>query len=333
MPSVINTYGGTHGAPVGTWTVLTGFSVSAGDAIVVFSSSTTSPTTSSSGWTKGGEEKALSGPYLSLWYFIAGSDGTTSFSINNIGAASLLMYHIAGADMIAANGGTGSGQADPPSLGTGSSADKLWLAAMAMENATASAPPANFTDLLTRSSTGVGRPCVSTARRAVNSASLNPGTFTNTAGQWAAWTVAAWASVNHYSMPASVGSSVSDYPAVNLRVDRRMAAQPIEGVATGQDVGFSYDGGTGYTMSAPRIQGVATAPTTTLRAGFRMAAEGGSASGAFGDASFTRAFGIRAETGSATGRFGEATMYTLIPWSFADDDNPSGWTFEPDIHR
>jgi hypothetical protein len=81
-----------------------------------------------------------------------------------------------------------STNADPPNASiSGSAQDVLFLAAMVSLNSVASAAPSSYGTLTTLTISGA---FLSSAERALNATSDNPGTFTNTSQQWIATSIA-----------------------------------------------------------------------------------------------------------------------------------------------
>lgn len=80
-----------------------------------------------------------------------------------------------------------SANANPPSLTPSWGAkDTLWIAVAAVDNTDVTAAPTSYTNLLT----GATPTRLGTARRELNAATEDPGTFTNASDQWGANTIA-----------------------------------------------------------------------------------------------------------------------------------------------
>lgn len=169
-------------------------------AFVVFSGTPTA--TWPTGWTEVFSANAAAGQCrLQCRYRIAESgDGPSITVTTNVAQASAhTTYLISGTDGVTnvGNAATNTSNApDPPSLAPSWGAkDTLWLAACGNDNGnrTASAAPPSYTNLRNDNSpggTGVGVN-LATARRALNAASDDPGTFTLSASAtWIANVVA-----------------------------------------------------------------------------------------------------------------------------------------------
>jgi hypothetical protein len=85
-----------------------------------------------------------------------------------------------------------SANADPPNVAiTGAAQDVLWLAASCQDaQVVASAAPAGYGNLNTKTATNSAGASVSIADKTANATSDNPGTFTTANEQWVAWAIA-----------------------------------------------------------------------------------------------------------------------------------------------
>jgi hypothetical protein len=87
-----------------------------------------------------------------------------------------------------------SGNADPPSLATGTTRDWLWFSCCAVDLTTGnsiSAVPANYTQLsITKSANSTSSVGLGVGWQALGGATEDPGTFSNTSRAWVAETIA-----------------------------------------------------------------------------------------------------------------------------------------------
>lgn len=108
--------------------------------------------------------------------------------------ASAITFRISGhggyASVASATGSSTNG--DPPNVSiSGAAQDCLFIAALCTDaQVIASAAPASYANLTTKVATNATGASVSVADRNLNATSDNPGTFTNTTEQWAAFAIA-----------------------------------------------------------------------------------------------------------------------------------------------
>lgn len=151
------------------------------------------------GWVSILEETGSGGQTLSLWYKIAGAS-ESDFTYDTAGAETsanrvLRITNWHGTTPPEGDSASGSSaNANPPSLnpsGWGTE-DTLWIACYSIDgNATASAYPTNYDDnQFTDHGGSAGAPAIANATRELAAASEDPGTFTHTAEQWGAGTMA-----------------------------------------------------------------------------------------------------------------------------------------------
>ncbi len=151
-----------------------------------------------------------------------------------------------------------SGNADPPSVDAGSSADRVWLTACILDcttGSTISAVPTNYTsraNVLSANSTS--SVCVAVATRDLSATQTeDPGTFTNTSRDWVALTLA---------IPPAEWTTFSD--------------------GTSTSTGATVTGltnSTAYTFRAAAVNGYGQGPWSNVAGPYTPAASGGSVSG------------------------------------------------------
>jgi hypothetical protein len=208
FPSVLTTnQGGTTGFTASTtFAVPLPADIEAGDELLIFVAvqNNTGATTVStpSGWTElfnvvgGGNMRRFA-------VFTRTADGGEGSTVNVTASASsqwgTSSYRLSGVSGFEAATATGnSATADPPNLSPLGGASKiLWLAAFSAANlagTTAPTPPTDYTDQLVHTHDTFGQAVVqhASARRELEAASENPGTFAlnGGSGQWIGVTVA-----------------------------------------------------------------------------------------------------------------------------------------------
>lgn len=108
--------------------------------------------------------------------------------------ASAIVFRVSGHGSYAAvSSATGnSANGDPPNVAiSGSAQDCLFIAALCTDaQVVASAAPATYGNLTTKTATNATGASVSVADKAANASSDNPAAFTNTTEQWVAYTIA-----------------------------------------------------------------------------------------------------------------------------------------------
>ncbi|MGH8573430.1 MAG: hypothetical protein ACREX8_12770, partial [Gammaproteobacteria bacterium] len=146
----------------------------------------------SAGWTELGDvtEGTISG---AVYYKIAAGSDTLTITTVDSEQISWVAHRISGAGTPTGSSVIGdSTNPDPPNHNAGSAADYLWVAVHCGDGTTvSSAAPTNYTNLLTQAGTGsISGASISVARRTLNAASENPGTFTAGDDEWVCWTIA-----------------------------------------------------------------------------------------------------------------------------------------------
>lgn len=172
-------------------------SPSAGDLLVVFAGSANAggpyfidESASGANWFPLGTGTGVNMRLAAFAKVATGSDALTLRTTNSVRMASIC-YRITGHGSTVAAGVTATGitaNGDPPAATiTGSAQDVLFLAALATGTSVASAAPASYGTLTT---TGASNTFMSTAERALNGTTDNPGAFTSAAQDWVAIAVA-----------------------------------------------------------------------------------------------------------------------------------------------
>jgi hypothetical protein len=186
---------GTHSVSLG--------SPSAGELIVVISSFDDTPdfifpdpAVSGTKWHSSGivyEPGGFSLASIVHWKVAEGSDVLTLLS-ESLEQCSHFAIRISGhASAVAfASAGGNSTNADPPNVAiTGAAQDVLFIAASCQDaQVVASAAPAGYSNLNTKTATNLAGASISIADKTANASSDNPGAFTSTTEQWVAWSLA-----------------------------------------------------------------------------------------------------------------------------------------------
>lgn len=201
----------------------------AGDLLVAVFSVDGDPTVStvSSGWTKLGQ--ASNGSTVTGAIFWKMASGTTpaadalSLTTSANERSSHITYRIRGATGISGSASNGSSANSNPPSHTAPEASWLWMATRSGDgNTVASAPPSDYTGLITQAAGNGNGASTNTAIRVFDSApsgAQDPGNFTSGNEQWVCWTLAiqgpdSLVSYTPIDVPAMTGTGGDGYPSV-----------------------------------------------------------------------------------------------------------------------
>lgn len=204
---------------------------------------------------------------VALLRFPSGSHGCTNDNLAN--------------DLVYGSAQGSSGNADPPNVSAGYSADRVWIAACVVDSSSSSvsAVPTNYTSRENvTSATSSSSVIVCAATRDVTaSSSEDPGAFTNTSRNWIAYTIGVpptgWSTFAD-GTSSSTGTTVTSLSNGTAYTFRAAAVSAL-GQGPWSNVAGPYTptgGGTDANISASTVTATATVLAPTASAGASVAA-------------------------------------------------------------